>query len=263
MAIGAGVAVAGIGAAIVYIANYQQPRAVKYSQPAPAASLPPDEMPSKKSSLAPSLNTFDQAVKPSHYVSSSPEHGSTVVTVPLNVVVNFDFDLSSKSTLAITRDGKNYGVGETKIDAIRRVLRRQVATSLADGVYTVAYSACWPDNTCHDGRFQFAVDSLLATQYYTTKMDQKNVTVRLTDYLFEPPAFKIKKGTTVTWINDDAVVHYINSDPHPGHSYYPALNSAALKKSESYAYTFTQPGLYLYHCSAHAADMRASIWVVE
>ncbi|MSQ26164.1 MAG: hypothetical protein EXR49_07885 [Dehalococcoidia bacterium] len=49
-------------------------------------------------------------------------------------------------------------------------------------------------------------------------------------------------------------MHFVNTDPHPTHNGLPQLNSTALKKGESYAFTFSSPGIFPYHCSAHVPE---------
>jgi plastocyanin len=92
--------------------------------------------------------------------------------------------------------------------------------------------------------------------------NQSEVTVRLSQIKFAPMEVKVSKDTKVTWVNDDEVAHYVNTDAHPAHTHVPDLNSKALDKGDSYAYTFKKPGAYPYHCSAHASSMVGTV-VVE
>ena len=61
----------------------------------------------------------------------------------------------------------------------------------------------------------------------------------------------VDRGTTVTWINQDGVEHFVNSDPHPSHNAVLDLNSKPLNEGDSYSFTFESAGEYGYHCSAH------------
>jgi plastocyanin/methionine-rich copper-binding protein CopC len=226
------------------------------------------KMPTSTNTPAPTVPTktgekinFANPKKGAHFESSTPAHGSTLAAVPAGVVLDFNFDLVSNSTIQINKDGKDYGTGSTTVDANKLALRRQMAADAPDGVYTVNYNGCWPDRTCHDGSFQFAIDrSLLRT--YEDKRGQKALTVKLSQLKFQPMNMRISSGTTVTWVNDDSVEHYVNTDSHPAHSHVPGFNSKALAKGASYSFTFTQAGAYPYHCSDHAADMNGNI-VVE
>ncbi len=62
-------------------------------------------------------------------------------------------------------------------------------------------------------------------------------------------------------MNDEGAEHYVNTDSHPAHTYYPAQNSNALKQGDQFVAPFTQPGIYPYHCSAHAGVMTGTILV--
>lgn len=185
---------------------------------------------------------------------------------PVNVVIDVNFDLVAPSSISITKDGKEYGVGETTIDRNKLAMRRTIDTftnASTSGIYDVTYRACWPDRSCHDGSFQFAVD-LSLTESFSDQRFKEGAEVRMKDIQFQPMNIRISSGSTVTWFNDDAVDHYVNTDSHPAHIYVPDHNSTLLKPGDSYSYTFTNPGraTYPYHCSAHAETMTGMI-VVE
>ncbi|MBM3947272.1 MAG: plastocyanin, partial [SAR202 cluster bacterium] len=59
------------------------------------------------------------------------------------------------------------------------------------------------------------------------------------------------QGTKVVWTNNEAVPHFVNTDPHPSHNNLPGLNSLDLREGQSYTFTFVQAGEWAYHCSAH------------
>jgi plastocyanin/methionine-rich copper-binding protein CopC len=205
--------------------------------------------------------SFANPKKGAHFETSTPEHGSTLAAVPVDVVLNFNFDLADNSTIEITKDGKDYGTGDASVDSNKLGMRRKMDFGAPDGVYTVKYNGCWPDRTCHDGHFQFAIDSGLLNTY-EDKRGQAEVTIKMSQIKFQPMNIRISPGTKVTWVNDDDEQHYVNTDSHPAHSHVLDFNSKALAKDESYSFTFNSLGAYPYHCSAHAADMSGNI-VVE
>jgi len=205
--------------------------------------------------------SFATPKRSAHFESSTPTHASILAAVPVDVVIDFNFDLAEGSTIKITKNGKDYGVGNTVIDSNKLAMRRQMDKNAPDGVYTVEYKACWPDGSCHDGHHQFAIESKHQSNYQDMR-NQDSVTIRLSDIRFQPMDILISSGTKVTWINDDEVPHYVNTDSHPAHTHVLDLNSKALSKGDSFSYTFTKTGAYLYHCSAHAADMTATIVVI-
>lgn len=205
-------------------------------------------------------HTFENPKKSAHYETNTPVHGATLAGVPINVVIDFNFDLAKPSEIKILKDNQDFGTGETAIDSNKLAMRRAVKPDAPDGLYRVEYKACWPDTSCHEGYFQFAIDRSKAPAYID-QTGKKEVTIRLTQSKFDPDYLKISKGTKITWVNDDNVEHYVNTDSHPAHTYYPVQNSKVLKKGESFSLTFDQAGVYPYHCSAHAASMIGSLLV--
>ena len=176
------------------------------------------------------------------------------------MVIDVNFDLASPSDIKILKDQKDYGLRETVIDDNKLAMRRNMDPDSPDGIYKVEYKACWPDKSCHDGNFQFAIDKKLSKDF-TDETGKKEVEIRMSEIMFNPQNIKISEGTKITWINDDSVAHYVNTDPHPGHSYYPLQNSKALGKGERYSVSFGTPGIYPYHCSVHADQMVGNILV--
>lgn len=80
--------------------------------------------------------------------------------------------------------------------------------------------------------------------------------VRISGYKFVPDRITVKKGSVVTWVNEDQAAHTVTSDTGT------ELDSALLQKGQSYTHTFETIGLYTYHCSPHPY-MKASVEVVE
>ncbi len=65
------------------------------------------------------------------------------------------------------------------------------------------------------------------------------------EYLsFHPGTLTVNVGTTVTWTDRDP---FTTHDVIGG-----SWASGALKRGDSYSYTFTQPGTYEYRCSHHS-----------
>lgn len=203
---------------------------------------------------------FGTPKKSAHYETNTPAHGAILAAPPINVVIDFNFDLAPPSRISISNDGKEYGIGDLVIDRNKLSMRRNLDPSAPDGLYTVKYNACWPDRSCHEGYFEFAVDRSTVSAY-VDMTNRPEVTISMSEILFKPQHILISAGTKVTWVNDEEVEHYVNTDSHPAHTYYPAQNSSALKQGARYSVTFTQPGAYPYHCSAHADAMTGNIVV--
>lgn len=203
---------------------------------------------------------FPEPKKSAHYESNTPEHGAVLAGVPVNAVIDFNFDLAKGSAIKIEMTGRDYGVGDTLIDSNKLVMRRKMDPSSPDGIYTVSYKACWADGSCHDGEFQFRIDRSSASQFIDMT-GKKEITINMQNVAFSPAKVKISKGSTVTWTNQDNITHTVNTDPHPGHSYYPNQNSRDLKSGDSYSLTFADDGIYPYHCTPHASSMKGQILV--
>lgn len=203
---------------------------------------------------------FNDPKKSAHFESNTPAHESVLPGVPVSVVVDFNFDLANGSSISISREGKDYGTGPTIIDNNRLAMRRIMDPESPDGIYTVLYKACWPDRTCHDGFYQFAIDRN-QVDTLTDWTNQVEATIDLSNLAFSPKYVRLSRGTTVTWYNQDSTEHYINSDSHPAHTQVLEFNSRALKPGDSFQFTFEQPGVYNYHCSAHAGAMTGMILV--
>lgn len=82
--------------------------------------------------------------------------------------------------------------------------------------------------------------------------------VDIKDYKFAPPKIQVKKGTAVTWVNQDGVRHDITPDQESEDF----KSSELLGKGESYTFTFNTAGTYTYHCTPHPY-MKGSVEVVE
>lgn len=67
-------------------------------------------------------------------------------------------------------------------------------------------------------------------------------TINIQNFSFSPATLTVKKGATVTWINNDSVPHQINST---------TFNSSQLSKGQSFSFTFDTVGTFDYLCSIH------------
>ncbi len=83
--------------------------------------------------------------------------------------------------------------------------------------------------------------------------------VVIQNYAYSPAKITVKKGTKVTWTNQDTVRHDVMSDDNSSQK---GLESALLAKGQSYSFTFTTVGTYTYHCSPHPY-MKATVEVTE
>jgi amicyanin len=100
---------------------------------------------------------------------------------------------------------------------------------------------------------------------------EKNVVVTMNNMQYTPGIIKIKKGTTVTWVNEDQMEHNAMKDHNEedAHEHSPeyddetgGFNSPMLKTGESWSFTFNEVGTYGYHCAPHP-QMRGTVEVVD
>jgi len=105
--------------------------------------------------LQPAAAAAISSVESPHFVSSNPRHGASIRSAPGRVVLRFDFDLAQGSSIVIRRGARRVNGSTTIVDG--NLGLRTSLTSRAAGRYTVTYTACWPDGSCHPGRFHFDV----------------------------------------------------------------------------------------------------------
>lgn len=80
--------------------------------------------------------------------------------------------------------------------------------------------------------------------------------VTISNFAYSPAKITVKKGTKVTWTNNDSVEHNVIGDDLK------ELNGPLLKKGESYSYTFDQVGEFSYYCGPHPY-MKGTVIVTE
>jgi plastocyanin len=74
----------------------------------------------------------------------------------------------------------------------------------------------------------------------------KKPSITISNYSFHPATLMVKKGSTVTWVNEDDDVHTIKSADGPE-----AFGSPALDSGGAFGFTFHHAGTYHYICSVH------------
>ncbi len=99
-------------------------------------------------------------------------------------------------------------------------------------------------------------ESLNTSTPVVTGTSNTSVTVNIRSFSFDPSTITVKKGTKVTWLNNDSVSHTITSDSGS------LLKSSILAPGQSFSFTFTNIGTVNYHCSIHTT-MKASVVVTN
>jgi methionine-rich copper-binding protein CopC len=94
-----------------------------------------------------------------HFVDSNPAHSAMLAQVPSTITLNFNFTLSDASTITVTKDGAQVNSGTPTLSPNRLTMTTALSSIAGNGTYIVDYKACWPDNSCHNGKFAFTVSS--------------------------------------------------------------------------------------------------------
>lgn len=68
--------------------------------------------------------------------------------------------------------------------------------------------------------------------------------VSIENFSFNPSEITVKKGTEVTWTNNDSTTHTVTSDTN-------AFKSGDLAPGNTFKFTFNETGTFSYHCSIH------------
>lgn len=92
--------------------------------------------------------------------------------------------------------------------------------------------------------YYFAVkgnfESIVGNQQQST-----SPAISIVNMAFAPTATTVKKGTVVTWTNNDVELHKVTSDRSDG------PKSPELKKGDSWSLPFPDAGTFTFHCSLH------------
>ncbi len=91
----------------------------------------------------------------------------------------------------------------------------------------------------------------------STKSSSTNTSsVTIANFAFSPTDITVKKGTKVTWTNNDGTTHIIAGDTSDGPS------NGTVAPGQSYSFTFDTVGTFKYHCAIHSS-MTGSVTVTE
>lgn len=77
-----------------------------------------------------------------------------------------------------------------------------------------------------------------------TKAASSPASIEIHNFQFVPATLTVAAGTTVTWTNDDTTPHTVTEQNRVFHS-------AGLDTKDTFTYTFTTPGAFVYRCTFH------------
>jgi len=93
------------------------------------------------------------------------------------------------------------------------------------------------------------------TSTSTSASSTNSVTIQ--NFAFSPANITVKKGTTVTWTNQDSTAHTVTeTDGQTG------PNSDSIDPGKTFTFTYNTAGTFKYHCSIHS-EMTGSVTVTE
>jgi plastocyanin len=81
--------------------------------------------------------------------------------------------------------------------------------------------------------------------------------VNIDNFAYEPKSLTIRRGTEVTWVNQDDAPHTVTSDEGD------ALASEELGEGDEFSERFLEQGTFEYHCEVHGKDRMSGSIVVE
>lgn len=70
--------------------------------------------------------------------------------------------------------------------------------------------------------------------------------IDMKDVAFSPATVTVKAGTTVTWTNQDDMVHTVTAEDG-------SFDSGDMDKGDTFSHAFNKAGTYYYYCVPHAA----------
>lgn len=87
--------------------------------------------------------------------------------------------------------------------------------------------------------------------------------IAVVDFAYDPAALEVAAGTTVTWTNEDDILHTVTSGEGrrqgvPGVSEGETARPDDLfegsleDRGAAFSFTFTDPATFVYHCAIHA-----------
>lgn len=97
-----------------------------------------------------------------------------------------------------------------------------------------------------------APTSVTVANGVTTTAAAGSAAVDVRQFQFKPAELAVKAGTSVTWTNQDDILHTATSGATPGTAD-GHFDGPMDGRGKSFSHTFDQPGRYPYFCSRHTS----------
>lgn len=102
-----------------------------------------------------------------------------------------------------------------------------------------------PDRTARRGFLRLALGTFaVASSGVAVRAEDGKAEVKIDNFAFSPAELKVRKGTDVTWINEDDIPHTVVA---AGTN----LRSKTLDTDQTYSYRFDKAGTFNYICALH------------
>ena len=126
------------------------------------------------------------------------------------------------------------------------LLSLSLASSIA---ISVPYYASAQEVTGQAGAGNATNATMAGAGNATTSVSMGPGSSTLTTDAFSPNPIQVSVGSTVTWTNNDSVIHTVNSGTSPTLS--GLFSSPIMNPQDTFEYTFTQAGEVPYFCMLH------------
>lgn len=136
--------------------------------------------------------------------------------------------------------------------AVKLVLGVLVIVVIVGGVLLATGKKAGNETSNNDSHMNMQPNTNTAD---TAKPVQTN-TVAIDNFAFSPSTITVRKGTKVTWTNQDSTAHTVTATDANG------PKSGTLNNGDSYSYTFDAVGTFEYHCNFHP-DMTGTVTITE
>lgn len=190
----------------------------------------------------PSLNLIPEEIKPNHYVNSYPTMNQFLAGSPANIVINFD----SKIKIFTVNIKANDKMLKTTNNSLDKSLIIKTAPDLQNGIYLVAYTACFENEVCGNGQFTFHIDDTRITEF-ANFANKRLVEVNIDASTPQNTNILVNTEASIQWNNKMPDTIQINSQPPIFNNYFPPLNSGETKKDQSFKYQFNDRGEYVWY----------------
>jgi plastocyanin len=135
------------------------------------------------------------------------------------------------------------------------VAYRPEGSELTPPERTNACSACH-QTAIEENDFVFRLGQIFDPEGASTPPEVGENEVSIFDYTFMPGTIEVTAGTTVTWVNNDVIVHTVTASDG-------SFDSGPIQQGETFSFTFEEAGEFEYTSSASRNITPGTIVVVE